>query len=270
MRISSATRRMGKFDRILLATDWDGTFYRGKVFEENIRALKYFEENGGKFTVCSGRNFDFIKAFKDTVPINTYVSCFNGAYIADFECGKVLYQGFCDSHLFDIIDNIIDSELRFTEINIFDDKCDKPFILCFDEYKKIKDSFRNNNIYKILLRMENSDIGFYNAKEVNKMELYDYLAVRSWETGLELFRISNSKGAAIKRIAEAAGCKLVVAVGDYENDIDMIKAADIGYAVENAVDALKSVADRHTVSVTESAIAKIIYDIERDVDNNLI
>ena len=59
---------MGKFDGILLATDWDGTFfYEGSLLEENIKALHYFEKNGGKFTVCSGRYSDFLKGFMDKV-----------------------------------------------------------------------------------------------------------------------------------------------------------------------------------------------------------
>ncbi|MBQ2716718.1 MAG: HAD hydrolase family protein, partial [Clostridia bacterium] len=38
--------------------------------------------------------------------------------------------------------------------------------------------------------------------------------------------------------------------------------ADIGYAVGNATDSLKAVADRVTVNVREHAIAKIIEELE--------
>jgi len=51
-------------------------------------------------------------------------------------------------------------------------------------------------------------------------------------------------------------------VGDFENDIDMIKAADIGYAVGNATDDVKKIADRITVSNDKAAIARIIEEIE--------
>ena len=39
---------------------------------------------------------------------------------------------------------------------------------------------------------------------------------------------------------------------------EMVKNSDIGYAVANAVEELKDVADRLTVSVDDSAIARII------------
>ena len=57
------------------------------------------------------------------------------------------------------------------------------------------------------------------------------------------------------------GAHTLICVGDFENDIDMVRDADIGYAVENAVDELKAVADRITVNVNDGAIAKIIEDI---------
>jgi hydroxymethylpyrimidine pyrophosphatase-like HAD family hydrolase len=57
-----------------------------------------------------------------------------------------------------------------------------------------------------------------------------------------------------------------VAVGDYENDLDMIKMAGIGYAVANACPALKAIADRITVSNDEHAIAKIIDDLDKELE----
>ena len=261
---------MGKFDGILLVTDWDGTFYQGKLFEENIKALRYFEDNGGKFSVCSGRYSDFLKGFKDTVPFNTYTVCYNGAYIVDLDTDEVLYRGYCDSAVFDIIDSIFEAKLEYSSINVYDDLHDAPVSYTYSEYLAAKEELKVRNIYKILLRAENDELGAAYAKAANKLELYDYIAVRSWGLSLEILKLENSKGSAISRLAEHLKSKLVVAVGDYENDLEMLKAADISYAVENAIDAVKKIADRVTVSVTESAIASIIYEIERDIDNKRI
>jgi hydroxymethylpyrimidine pyrophosphatase-like HAD family hydrolase len=41
----------------------------------------------------------------------------------------------------------------------------------------------------------------------------------------------------------------------------MVKEADIGYAVANACDALKSVADRVTVDAKDGALAAIIEEL---------
>ena len=53
----------------------------------------------------------------------------------------------------------------------------------------------------------------------------------------------------------------VIAVGDYENDISMIRYADTGYATANAAENVKAAADRVTVSNRDGAIAAIIRDI---------
>ena len=48
---------MGKFDGVLLATDFDETYYSaaGAVPPANLEALAYFEAEGGIFTVSTGR-----------------------------------------------------------------------------------------------------------------------------------------------------------------------------------------------------------------------
>ena len=47
---------MGKFDGVLLCSDWDGTLTDGRaVPQENIDAIRYFQKDGGYFTFASGR-----------------------------------------------------------------------------------------------------------------------------------------------------------------------------------------------------------------------
>ena len=47
---------MGKFDGILLCSDWDGTLFDGtSIPENNVEAIRYFQRNGGTFTLSSGR-----------------------------------------------------------------------------------------------------------------------------------------------------------------------------------------------------------------------
>ena len=64
---------MGKYDGILLCTDFDGTLYFEKnITAENIEAIRCFQENGGFFTVATGRFPSFIKEFEPSVKPNTH------------------------------------------------------------------------------------------------------------------------------------------------------------------------------------------------------
>ena len=83
--------------------------------------------------------------------------------------------------------------------------------------------------------------------------------------GIEGQNAGMNKGQAARRIAELVGARLLVCVGDYENDISMIKQADIGYAVGNAMPLLKEIADRITVEAGDGAIAAVISDLEEQV-----
>lgn len=85
----------------------------------------------------------------------------------------------------------------------------------------------------------------------------------SWCAGLEGFASGVCKGSAVKILRETlGGIHTVVCVGDYENDISMIRYADIGYATANAIDEVKAAADRITVSCRENAVAAIISELD--------
>ncbi len=55
----------------------------------------------------------------------------------------------------------------------------------------------------------------------------------------------------------------VAAVGDYENDLTMLREADFSYATENAVSELKQTADVIAPHHDRDAIAFVIRDLEQ-------
>lgn len=63
---------------------------------------------------------------------------------------------------------------------------------------------------------------------------------------------------------EHPGPLKVYAVGDYDNDISMIKAADVGVCPSNALDEVKKVADLCLCSNEEGVIADLIEHIEAE------
>ncbi|MGN1128596.1 MAG: HAD family hydrolase, partial [Candidatus Flemingiibacterium sp.] len=83
--------------------------------------------------------------------------------------------------------------------------------------------------------------------------------------GLEINTHSGGKGNAVRILRGLLGGEQVihtiVCAGNYENDLSMLEYADIGYAVGNAAEQVKAVADRVTVPATENAIARIIGEL---------
>ena len=91
---------------------------------------------------------------------------------------------------------------------------------------------------------------------------FDY--IRSEKTLYEILPKGISKGDLLLRLADLLGIdqKKTIAVGDYDNDISMLKAAGLGIAVANATANAKAAADLVTVSNEEHALARIICDLD--------
>ena len=70
------------------------------------------------------------------------------------------------------------------------------------------------------------------------------------------------KGAAVQKLAEELGISQaeVMAIGDNENDLTMVKYAGLGVAMANATENVKQAADVITASNEEDGVAKVIND----------
>jgi len=83
---------MGKFDGILLCSDWDGTLCDGgPLLQNNVEAIRYFQKNGGKFTLASGRYAGHFKQFSKDILPNTDLVCVGGSCVMSLD-GEILYE----------------------------------------------------------------------------------------------------------------------------------------------------------------------------------
>lgn len=85
---------MGKFDGLLLVSDFDDTLYDShhRVPERNLKALDYFRRQGGRFTVATGRAHRTFAPHVHLVPIDVPVVLSNGSALYDFHQGRRLVQ----------------------------------------------------------------------------------------------------------------------------------------------------------------------------------
>ncbi len=75
---------------------------------------------------------------------------------------------------------------------------------------------------------------------------------------LEVFARGVSKAAGMLELARRCGATRIVAFGDNLNDIPMLRAADLGVAVGNALDDVKAVADVVIGPNTDDSVARYI------------
>ena len=96
---------MGIFDGYLLVSDMDGTLLNSnrKLSEENKKAIEYFVDNGGEFTLATGRMLPSIKRHIHKMKVTLPVIMYNGTKVYDFNNDKVIWEKFLEEERKEII-----------------------------------------------------------------------------------------------------------------------------------------------------------------------
>lgn len=268
---------MNKFKGYMICTDCDGTLTNNavQVSDENAEAIRYFQDEGGLFTLATGRTPEHINQFKDKFQINAPIVSLNGTAVYDVHENKLIHKATmkksdCEE-LFDYINanwrEVWEYWLSYT---CFESAGYKP-----QEHpagdKTLKEMFDKlpNEIYKILI-MQPEEVTLQIQKDLKEKFGDRFHFDTSWANGLEIQDINSGKGLAVQYMKEHlyADIHTTVGIGDYENDISLLEYTDIGYAVGNALDSVKKAADKITVSNEESAIAAVVRDLEQSFKEN--
>ncbi|MDR0405713.1 MAG: Cof-type HAD-IIB family hydrolase [Clostridiales bacterium] len=263
---------MKPYEGYLLCTDVDGTLVGGgnEISRENIQAIKRFMDGGGIFTVATGRT-PMIAAtiFTDFLP-NAPIAAHNGASVYDLAAKEYLHT----APLGDTAEEL----LMYVE-ETFD--CAGFEVYHYDDiYRRGTNDYIANYIgaerlpgaafaempkpwTKAVLAQSEEDTARIAEHLAASKYAGSYNFNKSGGILLEIMSVGASKGAALLRIKEmlGAGIHTTIGMGDYENDISMLRVCDVSYAVGNATDEVKRAARHVTVRHTEHAVAKVIEGI---------
>lgn len=253
----------GRFEGYLIVTDMDGTLCHGNmvISQENLRAIQYFQENGGLFTVATGRSWSHLAQFEHFKP-NAGCILLNGSMVADHLSGKVLYEKTLCKEDLKVAGEVWKYSAAIEEITLFyKDEGAVKTISYIKEYNRTFEEYFQNftqDIYKII---------FFFATEKETMRVRDwtkttlskeYFFDRSFKFGLEMTRSSKGMAVDILKKQYEGIVQTVICIGDFDNDISMLKTADIAIAAKNATDEVKQCANMITVSNKEHIMEKVI------------
>lgn len=270
---------MKKFEGILLCTDLDGTLLRsdGTISVENLAAIDYFKSEGGLFTFITGRLPAYSSELCKMARTNAPYGCGNGCGIYDPDKKQYLWKKEMDGKIFEFLKFALDNTAGVgIMVNTFDTVYflrNNSAMEWWREITYMKNIERKlSEIDEPIAKIVFADEDPIAIDELEKLLLSHPLAdsfdfIRSEKKLFEIATKDLSKGSVLSKLAELLGIKIerTIAVGDYYNDLTMIRAAGIGVAVANACDELKSIANHVTVSNDNHAIAKIIHDIENGI-----
>ena len=268
------------FSDVLMTVDFDRTMTGpdSKIPQRNLDAVAFFTENGGTFTINTGRSRASFKKHLGKVPVNAPILMYNGS--ARWEEGKLTQMKLLDMDLWETVETLrkefpgMNLEIQGMDAHYLIDP--EPAYVAF--YNALKWGYRivepgedlgpfmkfalagspKSKSVATLFDISETEDAQFDAAQARILEL--------WEDKVEVYRAAPriidvhakgvSKIAAARQLQKELGKKILVCAGDAENDIPMLEGADFAYCPSDGV-----VANRfQTVcNCADGAIADIIY-----------
>lgn len=273
---------MGIYSDVLLTVDYDRTLTAtdSTIPQRNLEAIRYFMENGGAFTVNTGRSVPMTAAFRDKVPVNAPLLLYNGSAAYDLAEGKLT---FCHEIHMDLWKTVaecrelfpdltvevqgIDAHYRFKEDPAWDAFCDhQPCARGFAKPGDDLGPFLKFTLYGKITDVTVAHLFDGTPEEKKRIDEAEALLKEKYGDYCEVFRAATrildvhakgvSKARSARKLQQHLGRKILVCVGDAHNDLSMLHDADYAFVPADAViaDAFPNVC-----KCGEGAVADVIY-----------
>lgn len=263
------------FKNIIFMTDLDGTLLTSekKIHPKDMAAIERFRAGGGIFTIATGRGYSMAKRIAEQICPNVPCVIFNGAAVYDFNSDKFLWRCEIGSHAKEYIGRITE---KFPNIGV-EVLCEQsvyvPFMNDFEQRhldmegvipdRRSLDKIPDGGWLKFLFTAESETLD-----EIEKLTGSGFEDV-NWLRSAPVFfeclpnGVDKSRGfAELIKILHAEN-RFSAAAGDYKNDAAMIKNANLGVAVANALDEVKAAADLVVCDNNSAPISEVIEYLEK-------
>lgn len=270
-----------KFSDIAIVTDLDGTFFdsHSRLVKRNLEAVEYFKANGGLFAVATGRVPEMMGfELEPLIPTLANIPCINcnGAFAYDFREKRAYNEIFLNAER--ATELVQRATAAFPEVSARLSSKNGKYVLHNTDWTE-----KSDKIVAFLPVDEVPRCGWYRIafdgpcesldkiREIFEPEYADcFDFVKSCPVIYEFNDKSATKGTALERLRELlissgrASDKLkIYAVGDFENDIDMLRHADVPCCPSNAIDRVKEICKLQVCRCDDGAIADIIEMLDK-------
>lgn len=273
---------MGIFSDVLLTVDYDRTMTApdSSIPERNLEAIRYFMENGGAFTVNTGRSVPMTRAFRDIVPVNAPLLLYNGSAAFDLRENRLTFCHAIDLDLWETVRRCeelfpdltvevqgVEAHYRFSENPAWDAFSDHQ--LCARAFARPGEdlgAFLKFTLYGEFRDVTVASLFEGTPREILRMDEAEQRLRMEFGHKCEVFRAAAriidihakgvSKARSARELQKHLGRKLLVCAGDGNNDLSMMMEADYAYAPADGV-----IADRFPTvcPCAQGAVADVIY-----------
>lgn len=274
---------MGIYSDVLLTADYDRTLTApdSTIPQRNVEAIRYFMENGGAFTVNTGRSVPMARPFLDKVPVNAPLLLYNGSAAYDVQTGKFLFYHEIPLDLWQTVRTCmelfpdmtvevqgVDAHYRFQENPAWDAFCDHNG--CSRGFARPGDDlgpFLKFSVYGQIRDVTVSHLFSGTEEEYRQIDQVQEILLKRFGACCEVFRAAPrildihakgvSKARSARQLQQKLGRKILVCAGDAENDLSMLRDADYAFVPGDAI-----LADRFPTvcNCADGAVADVIYE----------
>ena len=266
--------------KTLYVSDLDGTLLHSdqRTSEYTNKVINELVDKGMMFSYATARSYSTASKAAAGLTAAFPVIVYNGTFIRDNATGKTLLENLFDKKravevaadliscgvqpiVYSLIGgaekfSYIESEISGAERDFIDtrkgDSRDRP-IGSFGELTE-------GEIFYFTCIDQPQTLAPLYEKYKREFNCYYQSDIYSGEQWLEITPKSASKANAARQLANLLGCDRIVAFGDGINDVALFEAADEAYAVSNACDELKRIADGIIGSNDDDGVAKFLLE----------
>ncbi|MBQ4087038.1 MAG: HAD family hydrolase [Clostridia bacterium] len=256
---------MNRFEGMILCSDVDGTLVdeQNNVPKENIEAIAYFQAHGGKFMLATGRIPEAVTPILDGIHPDLPGICHNGCSIYDYNKmeyvattelprsatapAEEIMRLFPESGVEIItVDGIYILKPNFaTERHItFEKITSKPA----ESFESVSATW-----LKFLFAQDPDDTTKMQEAMKHSPFKEDFTLIRTHQYYYEIFNKNASKGNAVKQLFKLYDIspENFYAIGDNDNDVEMLELAGVSAAVANASASAKAAANNVMTKTNE-------------------
>ena len=272
---------MAQYCDVLLTADFDRTLtdFAGNVPARNIEAIRYFMENGGAFTVNTGRSFPYSREILEQIPINTAFLGYNGSVAMAGE--ELMFAHEIDLPLEQTLWRICE---EFPDLNVDLHGLRMHYGFqprgCWEDFYTERNCshaiaqpgmdfgpFIKFNVFGLLRDGTNSQLFSGTPEEIARIDEAEQWLRATYGDKLTIYRSGArmlnvhapnvSKIRAARELQARLGRKILICVGDAENDISMLEGADYAFCPSDG-----PVANRfaNVCPCGDGAVADVIYN----------
>lgn len=261
----------------LLALDMDGTLLdnQKEIPQAHIAAIHQAIKAGVKLVLCTGRPLVGVKPYYEKLGLtqeNEYVIVDNGCAIHQTEDWKLVNWRQLSKEDIIFLDQI--SKQTPAQYTLFDEErylvvdeepnnlvtYDASLVFTTPTQISLEEALHPDTImFQAMFLAQPEELDSFEAQFGDVLS-QRFSAVRSQPVIFETMPKGTTKATALKELTEKLGFlpEEVMAIGDANNDIEMLEFAGLGVAMGNASDYVKSLADAVTDSNEENGVATAI------------